>query len=248
MKDSTLNVAKEHALREYPRESCGIVVVIKGKEKYFSCRNDALTPSEHFIISPRDYADAEDLGKVVCIVHSHPDHDVEPSQADRVSCEASEVPWLVIAVHKDAGELSPIVVDTRIIKPEGYEADLIGREFSYGTLDCWTLVQDWFQRERGIDLAGHDTRDGWWERGEDWYMKNYKDWGFIKIDPDDLQEGDLILMQIRSPVANHAAVYIGNTQIIHHLYGRLSSRDVYGGYWREVTRATLRYVGEKNVK
>jgi hypothetical protein len=30
--------------------------------------------------------------------------------------------------------------------------------------------------------------------------------------------------------------------ILHHLHGRLSSRDVYGGYWREVTRDVIRFV------
>ncbi|WP_043946890.1 NlpC/P60 family protein, partial [Ralstonia solanacearum] len=41
--------------------------------------------------------------------------------------------------------------------------------------------------------------------------------------------GDVILMQVRAPVPNHAAVYLGGVQMLHHLHGRLSSRDVYGG-------------------
>lgn len=54
-------------------------------------------------------------------------------------------------------------------------------------------------------------------------------------------------MQVRSKngVPNHAAVYLGDGLMLHHMYGRLSSRDVYGGYWREVTRLVVRFSGGK---
>jgi hypothetical protein len=29
--------------------------------------------------------------------------------------------------------------------------------------------------------------------------------------------------------------------MLHHLYGRLSERVVYGGHWQEITRAVLRH-------
>jgi cell wall-associated NlpC family hydrolase len=48
-------------------------------------------------------------------------------------------------------------------------------------------------------------------------------------------------MQVASPVPNHAAVYLGDGLILHHLQGRLSSRDVYGGYWQKVTTHALRH-------
>ena len=32
--------------------------------------------------------------------------------------------------------------------------------------------------------------------------------------------------------------------MLHHLYGRDSERVVYGGFWRESTRAVLRYQGQ----
>lgn len=57
----------------------------------------------------------------------------------------------------------------------------------------------------------------------------------------ELQYGDFILMQIESNTVNHAAIYIGNGEILHHLYGRLSMRGVYGSYWLDRTRRTLRH-------
>ena len=76
--------------------------------------------------------------------------------------------------------------------------------------------------------------------------------GFEKVST--LQHGDLVLMQIRSPVPNHAAIYLADGvlktepdhypapgSILHHLYNRDSKRDVYGGYWAEVTVGYWRY-------
>jgi hypothetical protein len=48
-------------------------------------------------------------------------------------------------------------------------------------------------------------------------------------------------MQVASPVPNHAAIYLDDGPILHHLQGRLSSRDVYGGYWQKITTHTLRH-------
>jgi len=39
----------------------------------------------------------------------------------------------------------------------------------------------------------------------------------------------------------HAAVYIGNQQILHHCPERLSKRDTYGGFWRNYTHSIWRH-------
>jgi cell wall-associated NlpC family hydrolase len=58
---------------------------------------------------------------------------------------------------------------------------------------------------------------------------------------EELQYGDAILMQLASPLPNHAAVYLGDQLILHHLQGRLSSRDLYGGYYLKSTARVLRH-------
>jgi cell wall-associated NlpC family hydrolase len=48
-------------------------------------------------------------------------------------------------------------------------------------------------------------------------------------------------MKCNSAVPNHAAIYLGNNTILHHLVDRLSSKDVYGGYWLKATVCVLRH-------
>lgn len=230
--------AIDHAIAEYPHESCGLLVIINGVETYVPCKNKAITKSEHFVLSAEDYANAEEQGVVVAVVHSHPDASCRPSEADRVSCEGTGMIWYIFSVSKEGNEI--VSTQDIAIEPTGYEAPLIGRTFSFGILDCYTLIRDWYRRELGVELEDAPRSDLWWERGENLYMKNYQDYGWEKVKDGTLQVGDVILMQIRSADPNHAAVYIGDGFILHHLYGRLSSKDIYGGYWVEKTALIVR--------
>jgi cell wall-associated NlpC family hydrolase len=58
---------------------------------------------------------------------------------------------------------------------------------------------------------------------------------------EELRHGDAVLMNISGKVSNHCAVYLGDNLILHHINKRLSSRDVYGGYWLKNTTQALRH-------
>lgn len=239
MKLTTQADIHAHALAEYPRECCGVIVVRKGRERYIPCRNVAETPSDHFRMSTQDVKLAEGEGEITAVVHSHPNVPARPSEADLVGCEHSELPWVIVSVMP-----GPVIADTQVIQPSGYAAPLVGRSWAHGVLDCWALCRDWYVAERGVQLPDPERADNWWDDGvSDLYGDAaMESAGFTKINLSDIAEGDLILMQIRSKnlVPNHAAIYLGGGHILHHLYGRLSSRDVYGGYWQETTRSVWR--------
>ncbi|CDH27002.1 putative endopeptidase (fragment) [Xenorhabdus bovienii str. Jollieti] len=40
---------------------------------------------------------------------------------------------------------------------------------------------------------------------------------------------------------NHAGVLLEGNLLLHHLYGQLSQKVPYGGYWKDRTVKTLRY-------
>ena len=117
----------------------------------------------------------------------------------------------------------------------------MGREFVFGVVDCYTLVRDWYAREYGVQLRDYDRRDKFWDRGENLYMDNFAAEGFAKIPLEEVRRGDLILMNLVSPLPNHAAIYMGDQQVLHHVQSRLSSRDVYGSYYRKSTACALRH-------
>lgn len=228
---------KAHALAEYPRECCGLVVVVKGRKRYWPCKNLATTPTENFKIDPADLVAAEDAGEVVAIYHSHPDGSNRLSQADRVSMEGTGLEWSVIAVGEDS-QLSDIATYT----PDGYVAPLVGRAWSHGTLDCYSLVRDFYKQELNIELMDIAREDNWWKNGENLYSENYATAGFSEV-RGPLKHGDLIVMQLDANVPNHGAVYLEGGMILQHVARRLSSRDVYGDYFREVTVLRLRHKG-----
>lgn len=230
--DSIRAAALEHAKTEFPKESCGLIAVIKGRRRYFSCRNIAETPDEHFVLDPADYAAVEDKGEIVAVVHSHPKTNHAPSQADRVACEKSGVPWYVVNPQTEAWGYC---------EPEGFELPYVGREFVFGLVDCYSLCRDWYKREWNLDLKDYDRRDQFWLRGESLYIDNFANEGFRRIPIEDLQPGDAVIMQLNATLPNHAAVYLGDQTILHHLQGRLSSRDLYGGYYLKNTACALRH-------
>lgn len=222
-----------HAESCFPRESCGLLVMRGGALDYVACRNLATEPEDQFVLDPVAFAQAEDtFDGIEAIVHSHPNASANPSLGDRIMCERSGLPWLVVGWPSQA---------LRWCAPCGFVAPLIGREFAHGIVDCYTLVRDYYASEHGIALPDFPRTDGWWERGEDLYLRQFADAGFIEVDAATLQPGDGLLMQVLSDQVNHAAVYLGDGVILQHLYGRLSGRDVYGGYWLRATRKVVRH-------
>ena len=223
--------ALEHAILAYPRESCGLVIVERGRMVYVRCKNLSAS-GDQFAMCPTDYAAAEDRGEVVAVVHSHPDAPANPSQADLVACEASGLPWWIVGLPS---------ATWRGCAPSGYRAPLVGREFHHGVLDCYALMRDAYRELCGIELPEFHREDDWWHRGQNLYLDNFEAAGFVRVPDESLRVHDALLMKVISPVPNHAAMLVEDNIILHHLHGRLSSRDVFGGYYRKVVHCTLRH-------
>lgn len=240
---------RAHAEREYPAEACGVLIKTEQGREYVPCRNLAHTKRDQFALDHQDLVAAEDRGELLAIIHSHPDAAPRPSMADRVSCELHEVPWGIVGWPGG---------DIEWFSPTGYQAPLLGREFSHGLLDCWGACRDWYAREAGLVLPNFERRDLWWEEAEgpSHYEDNFEQAGFTQVDAP--QRGDLLVFMVPSPGRpcfhpNHAAIYLGDEPaliseeapalggagpfIFHHMAGRASAREVYG--WSMANRCRL---------
>lgn len=129
-------------------------------------------------------------------------------------------------------------------------APFIGRPYALGRFDCYSLVRDWMARERGIEmdwltetperLANQWLTDGAFETNSEIHK-----WDRV-IAP---QPGDGILFAMGqedlhgSGRVNHAGVYLGAGQFLHHLPNRASTCSTIDAQWRARVAAFMRWKG-----
>ena len=194
------------------------------------CANAAADPAQHYQIAAAEWLTASKAGRIAAVLHSHPDSS-PPSQADHDAASALRVPHHVYAVASDAWHCLPA------------GRRYTGREFMWGTADCWALVRDWYASERAVWLPGTEGCSGeGWERSEpDAFVRRLARYGFAPIALTDAAPGDVLLFALQSSQANHSAILLHDNQILHHLQHRLSAVDDFDGYWRKVMTHALRY-------
>jgi proteasome lid subunit RPN8/RPN11 len=231
MMTETKEAAKEWAMSQLPREACGLVIIEKGKEVFVPCRNISEL-DDAFALDPVDYDKAEERGEIVRVIHSHCYSSPRPSEADKVSCEASGLPWSIISVPNG---------DWFDFEPSGYKAPLVGRTWSHGNLDCYSLIRDYYKEVLSIEIPDFERSFEWWLKGDDLYSQNFEKAGFYQVPLESLREHDVVLMQVKSPVINHGGIYLGEEKILHHLHRRLSCREVFGGYYLKHTVKVIRH-------
>ena len=91
-----------HAKEEAPNECCGLFLKTDNGLEYFRCKNVAYEfEMGSFIIDPLDFANGEDRGEILGVVHSHPQNVLEFSEEDIVSCNAVQIPFYLVCPDLD---------------------------------------------------------------------------------------------------------------------------------------------------
>ena len=226
--------ALTHAKEQDPNECCGLLLNIRGKERYHPCRNLSVDSNEYFILDPEDYIKASNLGTITAIVHSHPDTPPIASQADKMSCESTKLPWHIV---------NPKTETWGYYEPCGYKAPLLGRPWVWAVTDCWALIVDWYKEERGIELLDYERPTTIEEFTDDPVFERYlPSRGFKLLDPDEkLENGDVLAMSIQGKGLNHVAIFLDG-DVLHHSADRLSCREPYSPWLVKCTGGRYRYV------
>lgn len=221
-----------HAELCKPQESCGFVVFDGKKNRYIPCENVAADPIHYFEIALEEFIATEEIGHIVALVHSHPDSAEGKglpylSTADRECQMRLDLDfWLVVG-----GEIKQF----RNIPP------LLGRQFENNKQDCRNIVLDSYMLS-GVDLDDKSEYPFDWFESSNLYEEGLQRCGFYKLmQDDDVQLGDVVLIQVGADVANHAGVYLGNQMMIHHSEDRLSARVPYNGFWLKHTHSIWRF-------
>jgi len=120
---------------------------------------------------------------------------------------------------------------------------LLGLPYVPGSTDCYGIVRRFYHDNFGIEMKDYARPAEWWDHGLNLYMDHFHAEGFRVVDVPlrEVRPGDGFLIAVRSKVPNHAAVYVGDNQILHHPQGRFSTVEPYAGIWRNFTCAIVRH-------
>jgi proteasome lid subunit RPN8/RPN11 len=203
---------RAHALEAYPEECLGAVDASGAYIRMANCADDPrrfATPDK-FVLA--DMMMRDDL-RAVC--HSHPDGPDAPSEADMRAQYETCVPFAICATNGQA-TTAPFCWGDELLD----DRPLLGRSFRHGTEDCYDLIRSWYQAERVVTLPNYPRNWAWWETetpGEkDLYQRYFADAGFVEAERSAPLEGDVWLAAIRSPVPNHAGLYLDGGLALHH--------------------------------
>lgn len=217
IEDKVRDWIRATAMMYRTEEMCGVVIRTQDfRTRFLPMENVSENSKETFEISQKDWVDAESLGEIIAVVHSHPNGEPFLSGADRQMQIQTGLPW-ILAVG-------------RRLKQFRCCPHLRGRVFEYGKADCGALIRDAFML-MGFDLPDHMRGDIDDDAEHEYLRKHFERVGFVRVS-DGLRGGDVILTSYGGH-ANHAALYLGDGQILHHAYNQLSRREPFNQWWAE---------------
>ncbi len=222
---------KEHFKSCYPREGCGVFVVIKGMRVWQPITNVAEN-NDDFILDSTEYMNISQKGDIIGIVHSHPDASCKPSESDIKYCNTVNIPYYIFS-YPD--------MELHVQQPERATKRLYGREYEFGVNDCFEAIRDYLA-SKDINIPPRSAfEDDWWKKDLDYFTdKIIKDYGYIRVD-DSMQKNDVLIFSIQAQVGNHCGVYLGNDMFFHHAENRLSCKENIYPFWKKYITGVYRY-------
>lgn len=201
-----------HALETYPAECIGF---IDTHGIYHRLANIARNPNEGAVAPPRQIAALVANGQMRALCHSHPGGPDCPSEFDMASQHDMGLPFVIIATNGQACA-KPFVWGDGVVD----DRPILGRPFRHGVNDCYDHLCVLFERSHGITLPHFARGWEWWlpsykGRG-DLYRTGFAEAGFHEVQGSVRLPGDVWLATVRSPVPNHAGVYLGDGLCSHH--------------------------------
>ena len=228
---------RNYTLLEYPREMCGFLT----QDSFLAIKNIAENPETNIKISEMAFYNFRK--EAIAVVHSHtlkkgqrPIFDVRtPSYLDAKNQKISGLPWLIVGTEG-------LNVTNSIQYPRVRNNSYLDRSFIWFIYDCFTLVQDFYFYELGIELSDIEIPEDYKSyRAKDNLVDYFMEQWPIRLEKvkGELKENDVVLLDGATGKRNHLGIYTNGT-ILHQLTrsiaepyenfkGRIKEKFVYLG-------------------
>jgi proteasome lid subunit RPN8/RPN11 len=232
----------QQAIAAYPEEAIAVLVrSTDGIEVLAPIENLLKNDGEDLAVSTADIAQAVGDGELLALVHSHTNGQPDASMVDKLSCERMGIPWIILCLPQQTWTT---------YSPCGYIPPLLGRDWSYPVMDCYALIRDAY-RQLGIILNDYPRdplyylneagkrRYCWHQEGWNKFEQYFEREGFVEVN--DPRPYDLLIMQMRCENRNHAGLLLRGGEVLHHVLGRKSTKQLWDGDLRQSTTLILRH-------
>lgn len=228
---------KKLSLDNPKEEVCGFLLFSNENYILSPCINRAENKNHHFSIDGQDYLAASLKGNIVSVWHSHPNDEKDYSEIDKNNSIGFQLPLILYYVKGDEFfTYYPNLKD---------ENKYIGRRFEIGVSDCLSLVREYYQKELNISIRDYYRNDKWMTNTQYFLDTQYEQEGFVSIPPENIKKNDIILVKhqvlIDFPHATHAAIYLGNDCMLHHIRDGYSKIEEYSDSYKRRTMLILRH-------
>jgi proteasome lid subunit RPN8/RPN11 len=199
-------------------EICGLLYYTFDSIEIFPCRNVSLEDKKYsYEIDPQEYIRAVSLGKLCGVYHSHPDDDSLFSETDIEYAEEFALPIYVYGL-KDKKFAEYI--------PSSYEINLEGLPFVWGLFDCFSIVRNYFRQKHKLFISDYDRDESFANSNSNIIIENMNREKFFIVENKDIQNDDVLLFKSNRIFPHHFGVFVGNSRILHHPLGRLSTIEL----------------------
>lgn len=223
--------------RSIKGEACGLIVFNNNQNQLIKCRNVSPNIVNSYEINSEDYLWASTKGRIIASIHSHYRYSKLPkfSILDKIISEEHELVSILYDVNsKTFFEY----------KPCGYSNNYIGRIFSWGSSDCFSLISDYYKQELNIIVSISINRDKNIFHINDFNKanifniakKNNFDIYDYNIDFT-LCEHDILFTKknITDVNPSHLSIYIGDEKILHQPRQQPSTIEYINKYKQLIT-------------
>lgn len=227
---------KKKSLEDSPNETCGFIVEENNEFKCIPTTNIAKNKQINFEISGIDFLNIKSRYNIIAIYHSHTNDFEEFSEQDKICAEAMSCDLILYFIKDDA---------FKVYEPFNKKNNTyIGRYFQLGKYDCFSLIEDFYKKEKKIEFKYDKT---FYSQSlenmniENEMLKFYESNGLKQVSITEIKPHDILLMDTFSfNKAKHFAIYLGDNKILHQPLFGFSKIDNYCNFYKRRTSYAFR--------